>query len=280
MSLPIPPEFKAAKPFLQRAEELDRDPSQEASVTAYYCRQRAMELGIALRDTAQDPAAATTFLLSLMDTLEAKKQALGDLNREEGEQVVCQFAEDVFGKADAEDRSGRASKATARTFYAASIFFDALTQFGERGEEVEEKCRYAKYKATDIMKCLREGRRPEPGPPGSEPTTLDIPDATVLPLPSLPPPYSDLPPAGKPSAPSPPRAPASLQQAPPAFAPPPIRAWAPQPPQQLPSYTGRQPSPSQFADAIECCRFAIAACDAKDAGLALERLKRAFEALS
>jgi len=137
MSLPIPPEFKAAKPFLQRAEELDRDPSQEASVTAYYCRQRAMELGIALRDTAQDPAAATTFLLSLMDTLEAKKQALGDLNREEGEQVVCQFAEDVFGKADAEDRSGRASKATARTFYAASIFFDALTQFGERGEEVE-----------------------------------------------------------------------------------------------------------------------------------------------
>ena len=36
----------------------------------------------------------------------------------------------------------------------------------------------------------------------------------------------------------------------------------------------------QFADAVECCRFAIAACDARDAGLALERLKRAFEALS
>ena len=123
---PIPPEFKPAKPFLQRAEELDRDPSQEASVTAYCCRQRAMELGIALRDKASDAEAATTFLLSLMDTLESKKEKLGDLTREEQEQVLCQFAEDVFAKADAEDRAGRASKATAKTFYAASIFFDAL----------------------------------------------------------------------------------------------------------------------------------------------------------
>ena len=57
---PIPPEFKPAKPFLQRAEELDRDPSQEASVTAYCCRQRAMELGISLRDKASDAEAATT----------------------------------------------------------------------------------------------------------------------------------------------------------------------------------------------------------------------------
>ena len=93
---PIPPEFKPAKPFLQRAEELDRDPSQEASVTAYCCRQRAMELGIALRDKASDAEAATTFLLSLMDTLESKKEKLGDLTREEQEQVLCQFAEDVF----------------------------------------------------------------------------------------------------------------------------------------------------------------------------------------
>ena len=34
----------------------------------------------------------------------------------EQEQVLCQFAEDVFAKADAEDRAGKASKATAKTF--------------------------------------------------------------------------------------------------------------------------------------------------------------------
>ena len=275
---PIPPEFKPAKPFLQRAEELDRDPSQEASVTAYCCRQRAMELGIALRDKASDAEAATTFLLSLMDTLESKKEKLGDLTREEQEQVLCQFAEDVFAKADAEDRAGKASKSTAKTFYAASIFFDALSQFGERGEEVEEKCRYAKYKAADIIKCLKAGVRPEPGPPGgsepASPATPDIPDATALPPPVAPPAYDELPPAGKPSAPSPP-----AFQPPPAFAPPPRRQWTPQAPPPI-NNSGRQPTKQQFADAVECCRFAIAACDARDAGLALERLKRAFEALS
>ena len=31
-----------------------------------------------------------------MDTLESKKEKLGDLTREEQEQVLCQFAEDVF----------------------------------------------------------------------------------------------------------------------------------------------------------------------------------------
>ena len=209
-----------------------------------------------------------------MNTLESKKEKLGDLTREEQEQVLCQFAEDVFAKADAEDRAGKASKATAKTFYAASIFFDALSQFGERGEEVEEKCRYSKFKAADIIKCLKAGMRPEPGPPGgSEPASpVDIPDATALPPPVAPPAYDELPPAGKPSAPSPP----AFQ---PPAAQPPRRQWTPQAPPPVQN-SGRQPTKQQFADAVECCRFAIAACDARDAGLALERLKRAFEALS
>jgi len=97
-----------------------------------------------------------------------------------------------------------------------------------------------------------------------------------LPPPVAPPAYDELPPAGKPSAPSPP----AFQQPPPAsFAPPPRRQWTPQAPPPVQN-TGRQPTKQQFADAVECCRFAIAACDARDAGLALERLKRAFEALS
>ena len=151
-----------------------------------------------------------------------------------------------------------------------------MSQFGERGEEVEEKCRYAKYKAADIIKCLKAGVRPEPGPPGgsepASPATPDIPDATALPPPVAPPAYDELPPAGKPSAPSPP----AFQ---PPVAQPPRRQWTPQAPPPVQS-SGRQPTKQQFADAVECCRFAIAACDARDAGLALERLKRAFEALS
>ena len=41
------------------------------------------------------------------------------------------FALEVFQKADDQDRSGRANKTTARTFYAASTFMEALAQFGE-----------------------------------------------------------------------------------------------------------------------------------------------------
>ena len=147
LSSSVPADMKACKSFLQRAEELDRASDPNAKVVAYHCRQYAMELGIALRDRAADAEAATAFLLGLMDALEHEKKALGDVSREDGEQIVFQFASDVFARADAEDRARAATKNTARTFYAASVFFDALKQFGERGEEVEEKCRYAKFKA-------------------------------------------------------------------------------------------------------------------------------------
>jgi hypothetical protein len=40
------------------------------------------------------------------------------------------FALSVFAKADKQDRAGRADLGTAKTFYAASIFFEILSQFG------------------------------------------------------------------------------------------------------------------------------------------------------
>ncbi|KAG6489488.1 hypothetical protein ZIOFF_050759 [Zingiber officinale] len=58
---------------------------------------------------------------------------------------------------------------TAKTFYAASIFFEILYQFGELQPEIEQKQKYAVWKATDIRKALKEVRKPEPGPPGGDP---------------------------------------------------------------------------------------------------------------
>ena len=49
------------------------------------------------------------------------------------------------------------------------------------------------------------------------------------------------------------------------LAPPPRRQWTPQAPPPVQN-SGTQPTKQQFADAVECCRFAIAACDARDAG--------------
>ena len=294
----VPADFKACRAFLQRAEELDRDTTNPNSkVVAFYCRQYAMELGIALRDRASDAEGATKFLLGLMDELEGEKQSLGDVSREEGEQIVFQFANEVFARADSEDRARRAGKQTAKTFYAASVFFDAMKQFGERGEEVEEKTRYAKWKATEILKAIKEGREIVPGGPGEPespppPSHDDIPAApeppsapafSAPPPPAFsappPPAYETFPvPAPAPAAPPPPAAiPRAYSPPPAAMAPPPPASAFQPPPIANP---GKVPTKAQFDDAIEYCKFAIAAMEVKDTALALDRLRGAFSSLS
>lgn len=88
-----------------------------------------------------------------------------------GQAYVENFGLKVFMKADNEDRihSGDESwnwKSTARTFLAASIFLQVLKVFVEDDDEnddlgeVEEKIRYAKWRAAEILKALKEGRVP------------------------------------------------------------------------------------------------------------------------
>lgn len=90
-----------------------------------------------------------------------------------------EFASRVFLTADDEDRSGQATKKTAKMFLVASHFMDVAQGFassgGEEGEnvleipmEVAERARYARWKAADIVKAINEGRQPIPGPPPTE----------------------------------------------------------------------------------------------------------------
>ena len=58
--------------------------------------------------------------------------------------------------------------------------------------------------------------------------------------------------------------------------PPPASAFQP-PPIANP---GKVPTKAQFDDAIEYCKFAIAAMEVKDTALALDRLRGAFSSLS
>ncbi|KAL4169728.1 hypothetical protein KRP22_010643 [Phytophthora ramorum] len=161
----VPPAFKPLLPFVRRAEELDRDTSRpESKLIAYFCRQYAMEMGIKLRENDASNE-ATDYLLSLMDRLETEKNNLPDFTQEEGKEICEDFAIEIFSKADDEDRAGMANKSTARTFYAAGTFFDILNQFGDISDDVAEKRRYCKYKAATILKAIKEGKTPEPGPP-------------------------------------------------------------------------------------------------------------------
>ena len=111
----IPECFKKMTSFIRRAEELDKDTSHPNSkLVAFVCRQYAMELGIAEPDSTKGPE-ATPFLLGLMDRLEQDKALVpAELSREQQREQVLAFADDVFAKADAEDRAGVADKARAR----------------------------------------------------------------------------------------------------------------------------------------------------------------------
>lgn len=43
--------------------------------------------------------------------------------------------------------------------------------------QLEQKQKYAAWKAADIRKALKEGRKPIPGPPGGD-TDLSVPSST------------------------------------------------------------------------------------------------------
>ena len=173
MPLSIPPELKRISPYIKRAEELDKDKtSPESRLVAYYCRQYAVQLGIPAAGTSP---AAKACLAELLGDLEKEKPAMDNFTRDEAAFLCRKFAEGVFNKADAEDRAGKASKATAKVFYAAASFLQMLEQFTDDEEDeseqvAEDKKRivYSKWKSTEILKAIKEGREPTPGGYGED----------------------------------------------------------------------------------------------------------------
>ncbi|XP_027331412.1 protein HOMOLOG OF MAMMALIAN LYST-INTERACTING PROTEIN 5 [Abrus precatorius] len=149
---------KLLLPYLQRADELQK----HEPLVAYYCRLYAMDRGLKI---PQNERTKTTnaLLVSLMKQLEKDKKSI-QLGPEDNLYLEG-FALNVFGKADKQDRAGRADLNTAKTFYAASIFFEILNQFGVIQPDLEQKQKYAAWKAADIRKALKEGRKPTAGPP-------------------------------------------------------------------------------------------------------------------
>jgi len=109
-------------------------------------------------------------------------------------QLICRaFADKVFERANGPDRAGMADKSTARTFYAAATFYEILLQFYPKLEneddkvesqiEEDEKRVYCKWKATEILKAIREGRTPTAGgyldTPAAEPEPEEVVQETV-----------------------------------------------------------------------------------------------------
>lgn len=166
MPLTIPPELKKITPYVRRAEELDKDKANaESRLVAYYSRQYAVHTGIDLATSA----AGKTCLGELLSALEKEKPAMDCFTREEAKFLCRKFADKIFDKADLEDRTGGATKDTAKTFYAAASFLEIINQFYKKDDDSEEiaeirkRAVYGKWKATEILKAIKEGRQPTPG---------------------------------------------------------------------------------------------------------------------
>ncbi|PPQ82643.1 hypothetical protein CVT25_007572 [Psilocybe cyanescens] len=162
---PVPADLKPITPYLQRADELkSQDP-----IVSYWCAYYAAQVGISLKARSTP---ARDLLFALLNALEQMKTAIGTNDAIDIESVSSAYLENfalkVFANADNEDRGGRATRSTAKKFLAAANFLEVLKTFpkSDVSESNEDKIRYAKWKAADIAKAFREGRKPVPGPPG------------------------------------------------------------------------------------------------------------------
>ncbi|XP_060889441.1 vacuolar protein sorting-associated protein VTA1 homolog isoform X3 [Labrus mixtus] len=161
----LPPQLKSLQHHLRTAQEHEkRDP-----VVAYYCRLYAMQTGMKLDSKTPE---CRKFLIKLMDQLETMKKELSDNDSISQEVVgnahIENYALKMFLYADNEDRSGRFHKNMIKSFYSASLLLDVLSVFGELSEENIQHRKYARWKATYIHNCLKNGETPQAGPMGMD----------------------------------------------------------------------------------------------------------------
>ncbi|XP_038150218.1 vacuolar protein sorting-associated protein VTA1 homolog [Cyprinodon tularosa] len=161
----LPAQLRGIQHHLRTAQEHEkRDP-----VVTYYCRLYAMQTGMKLDSKTPE---CRKFLVKLMDQLETMKKELSD-NESIGQEVVGNahienYALKLFLYADNEDRAGRFHKNMIKSFYTSSLLIDVLTVFGELSEENVKHRKYARWKATYIHNCLKNGETPQAGPIGMD----------------------------------------------------------------------------------------------------------------
>ncbi|EJW88489.1 RhoGAP domain-containing protein [Wuchereria bancrofti] len=76
------------------------------------------------------------------------------------------FAMKLFDYADKNDRQSNFTKGVIRAFYTAGHLIDVLSLFGELDENLISTRKYAKWKATYIHSCMKNGETPKPGSVG------------------------------------------------------------------------------------------------------------------
>lgn len=299
MAVNIPPSLKSYTSYIRRAEELERNANRECQIVSYYCRFYAVSKISKSSEATQPDVQA--FMFGQMDIMERVKPTLNLGAADRPFEICKSFAETVFQKADAEDGSGMADKGTAKIFYSAATFLEILEQFdeSERDPSIGEMRKYAKWKATDILSAINEGRQPTAGgytgggSSEAAPSISDIkyssdahsspPPPPIAVAPSSSPVFQNMIPAPPTTNPHLHLAPAAPFQQP--YQPAPTSATAALVPAPVPRaatvYTSMPNinTDPRVKDSMELAQFAVAAMKQNNLALARERLAEAMARL-
>lgn len=127
-------------------------------------RVYALQTGIKIGKSPEERG----YLVKLMDWLEKFKKDHADNEAITNEVAAQAHLENwilkIFSYADKQDRAGNFTKAVIQSFYTAGILYDIMATFGELSDEVLQNRKYAKWKATYIHNCLKNGETPIAGP--------------------------------------------------------------------------------------------------------------------
>uniref|UniRef100_A0A914XTW0 Uncharacterized protein n=1 Tax=Panagrolaimus superbus TaxID=310955 RepID=A0A914XTW0_9BILA len=112
------------------------------------------------------------FLASTLGYLENVKKANAAHDELTSDVVAQAYIENhalkLFNAADQKDKAADFGKNIVKIYYTAGHIFDILTTFGELDENLDKARKYAKWKATYIHNCLKNGETPMAGPPGEQ----------------------------------------------------------------------------------------------------------------
>jgi len=149
---------KQCKRFLRESKAMGKVNTN----ISYYCKlHAALE---AMQMSPQTPE-IKAFLGAILMDLETNKPT-------EPKETTLEALENValnaFSHADNVDRAGNADLKTVKAFTTSFVLLTVLKgqQKSEFSPENEEKIKYGIFKSTDIFKCIKQGIKPTPGPPG------------------------------------------------------------------------------------------------------------------
>nr|XP_045585522.1 vacuolar protein sorting-associated protein VTA1 homolog [Procambarus clarkii] len=162
---PCPPSLKALQHYIKLASDYDkREP-----VVAYWARLYTLQSALKLDRKSPEARALLSGLMDYLETFKKENAANESVTNDiAGQALVENVAHKLFMWADGEDRAARFNKNVVKVFYTAGLMFDVCEVFGELTEEVASQRKYAKWKATYIHNCLKNGETPIPGPMGGD----------------------------------------------------------------------------------------------------------------